>query len=361
MPTRLLPASPDLARLEQQARDLLREREARSLQSLQRIREFHPHFHDVINDDIIDAPFQLDDAQLTIAREYGFASWPRLTAFVEDPHGDDVRRPAHLRVTDPLFRHAIDLMDAGAADALRALLRAHPALASQRVLLEGTNYFREPSLLEFVAENPTRNGRLPRNAADIAHTIIDAGAKNDRRALDEALALVSSSKVARESGVQNDLIRVLCAAGADPNHATPSPLLYGEFAAVEELIRCGARVGLIVASATGRLAEAAAALPEADEPERLQALALATQFGHLDIVRLLIEAGVDPNRFSPGGHSHATPLHQAALNNRVDIARYLVEHGARTDIADVLHNGTPLGWARHAGNDEVAQYFLESI
>jgi hypothetical protein len=32
-----------------------------------------------------------------------------------------------------------------------------------------------------------------------------------------------------------------------------------------------------------------------------------------EIVRLLLDAGEDPNRYNPvGGHSHTTPLHQAA-------------------------------------------------
>jgi ankyrin repeat protein len=360
MPTRLLPPSPSLAHLKSQARDLMRDRQSRSLQAVQRIREFHPRFDGADDDRVTNADFRLADAQLTIAREYGFASWPRLKAFVEDPHGDDVARPVHLRIADPLFRKAIDLMDSGDADALRALLREHPSVAITRISFEGLNYFRNPSLLEFIAENPTRNGRLPRNAGEIAKIVIDAGAKNDRNALDEALSLVASSSVARESGVQRELIDVLCEAGADPHAATYAPLLYGEFDAVEALIEHGARVDVIVASGTGRLSEARATLQAADEATRQKALALAAQFGHRPIVELLVEAGTDIDRFTPGGHSHATPLHQAALAGHLEIVRYLVEHGARTDIADVLHGGTPLGWARHAGHDDVIEYLAAS-
>jgi ankyrin repeat protein len=40
---------------------------------------------------------------------------------------------------------------------------------------------------------------------------------------------------------------------------------------------------------------------------------LAAQHGQVEIVRLLLDAGEDPNRYNPvGGHSHCTPLHQAA-------------------------------------------------
>jgi hypothetical protein len=34
----------------------------------------------------------------------------------------------------------------------------------QHVVFEGGNYFRDPTLLEFVAENPVRHGTLPRTS-----------------------------------------------------------------------------------------------------------------------------------------------------------------------------------------------------
>jgi hypothetical protein len=355
MPTRLIQRSPNLAHLKNQARDLIRERGARSPQALQRIREFHPRFDGADDERIATAVFNLADAQLTIAREYGFASWPRLKQFVERRDGD-VSQPVHLRIVDPLFRRAVDLMDVGDAAALRTLLREHPELATARVSFEGLNYFRNPSLLEFIAENPTRNGRLPKNAAKMAQIVIDAGTKNDRRALDETLALVASSAVTRESGVQRELIDVLCEAGADPNAATYASLLYGEFEALQALIDRGASIDLVVAAGTGRTSEARAALATSDDAARLNALALAAQHGHRTIVELLVRAGADVNRFTPDGHSHATPLHQAALAGHLEIVRDLVERGARPDVTDVLYGGTPFDWAKHAGRDDVAAY-----
>jgi hypothetical protein len=357
VPTRPLPRSPDFEDFERQALELMRDREERLLQALQRIREFHPRFARASDDEIRRAAFGAADAELTIAREYGFASWPRLRTVVEQVEHDDAPQPAHLRITDGEFRRAVDLLDAGDAEGLRELLRRHPELTTKRVSFEGTNYFREPSLLEFIAENPTRNGSLPQNAAEIASIIIEMGARDDRRALDGALELVASSRVARESGVQRDLIRVLCEAGADSNAATLAPLLYGEFEAVEELVRMGAGVDLIVACATGRIAEARNALAAASDVQRRQSLSLAAQYGHVDIVRLLIEAGVDPNQFAPpGGHSHAMPLHQAALAGHTEVVRLLVEHGARADIRDILYASTPLDWARHNSQAEVVQF-----
>jgi Ankyrin repeats (3 copies) len=360
MPTRVLQASTSFADIERRTRDLVRDRRLATLPACQRIREFHPQFEDASDEYIAQAPFTEADAKLTIAHEYGFESWANLKAFAQLPERPDVFEPAHLRIEDPLFRRAVDLLDAGDAAALRELLQRNPGLATQRLHLEGTNYFHDPTLLEFVAENPTRNGRLPANAPEMAQIVVDAGAKNDRRTLTDTLALVASSAVAQASGLQPALIRVLSSAGADPNDALLAPLIYGQFDAVEELLRNGATLNLPVAAATGRLREATDALATATELERQRALSLATQFGHADIVRLLVEAGTDPNRFSPPRmHSHGTPLHQAALNGDLTLTKYLVEHGARTDIIDVRHDATPLEWAQYAGHDIVAQYLTE--
>ena len=60
----------------------------------------------------------------------------------------------------------MDLLDAGDVEVLRAHLNAHPALIGQRVLFEGGNYFRNPTLLAFIADNPIRRGNLPATRAD---------------------------------------------------------------------------------------------------------------------------------------------------------------------------------------------------
>ena len=59
---------------------------------------------------------------------------------------------------------------------------------------------------------------------------------------------------------------------------------------------------------------------------RHRALALAAQFGHTDTVRMLLDAGEEPSRYNPiGCHAHSTPLHQAALAGHIEVVRLLVE------------------------------------
>ncbi|HEY2296067.1 MAG TPA: ankyrin repeat domain-containing protein [Thermoanaerobaculia bacterium] len=360
MPTKRLPSSPSLDHLKHQARDLLKAHAAGDPEASQRLREFHPRFGRSTDAGIRSAKLALSDAQLAIAREYGFPSWARLKAQVERPERTGPDLPHHERIADPAFRRAVDLLDAGDADGLRAHLREHPGVVRQRVRFEGGNYFGNPALLEFAAENPIRHGRLPANIIEVARVVLDAGAKSDRSILESTLGLVASGRVARDCGVQMPLIDLLCDHGAGPNQAMLPALVHAEFAAVDALLRRGATLDLTVAAATGRLAEARQSLPAASPEERHRALALAAQHGHAGIVRLLLDAGEDPDRYNPlGCHSHSTPLHQAALYGQEEVVRLLVERGARLDIKDILHQGTPLGWAEYAGRAAIAEYLRE--
>jgi ankyrin repeat protein len=255
----------------------------------------------------------------------------------------------------------VELLDAGDVEGLGAHLKGHPKLVRQRVTFERGNYFRNPTLLEFVAENPVRRGTLPANIVEVAKVILDAGAKEDQAALDEALGLVCSGCVPRECHVQVPLIDLLCGHGADPSGAMSAALPHREFEAVDALIRNGARVDLVVAAGLGRVDEfrrlLASANDDANYENRQRALALASQLGYPGIVRLLLDAGEDPNRYNPvGTHAHSTPLHQAAAGGHAEVVRLLVERGARLDAKDTMWQGTPEGWARHEGRTDIADF-----
>jgi ankyrin repeat protein len=128
------------------------------------------------------------------------------------------------------------------------------------------------------------------------------------------------------------------------------------------LMRRGARIDLPVAAARGGIEDARRLLVGASSEDRHLALTLAADFGYVEIVRLLLDAGEDPNRYNPvGGHSHATPLHQAAGGGHDEVVRLLVERGARLDLKDILWRATPADWARHAGRTEIEAYLRRKI
>jgi len=361
MPVRRLPSNPNLAHLKYQAKDLRKERTARTPGVAQRIREFHPRFRRLADAEIFDAEFSLSDAQLTIAREYGFPSWARLKRHIEKPTlSDRLDLPHQQRIENVTFRRAVELLDTGDAAGLRAHLNQHPNLIHQHVVFEGGNYFRNPTLLEFVAENPVRRGTLPANIVEVTKVILEAAPSQS--AQNETLMLVSTGGVARECRMQLPLIDLLCDYGADPSSAVKAAALHGELQAVNALIERGARMDLPVAAALGRIEDARRSLAVASSEDRHLALTLAADFGHVEIVRLLLDGGEDPNRYNPvGGHSHTTPLHQAAGRGHEEVVRLLVERGARLDLKDILWRATPADWARHAGKAEIEAYLRRKM
>ncbi|XP_014218874.1 palmitoyltransferase Hip14 isoform X3 [Copidosoma floridanum] len=73
----------------------------------------------------------------------------------------------------------------------------------------------------------------------------------------------------------------------------------------------------------------------------------ATQFGALDRVKELVEAGADVNK--PDSET-VTLLHWAAINNRKEIVKYLIAKGAVVDAIGGDLRSTPLHWAARQGH-----------
>lgn len=78
----------------------------------------------------------------------------------------------------------------------------------------------------------------------------------------------------------------------------------------------------------------------------------AAQRGDVTIVRRLLAAGADPNAFGPHGY---TALHAACIPGKLSVVQLLLSRGARLDLRDREHDGTPLGWAKHFHHARVAQ------
>jgi hypothetical protein len=262
-----------------------------------------------------------------------------------------------------MFEAAVDAVIAGDVPALESLLRENPDLVRARSTLE-----HRATLLHYIAANGVEDHRqkTPKNAVEVARTLLNAGAEVD--ALAEmyggsrtTMSMLVSSCHPAKAGVHVALVETLLDFGASLDGALATALAFGYLAAAEALVRRGAAVDDIAAAAgLGRLAEVRRMLPAADRESRHRALALAAQHGHLEIVRLLLDAGEDPNRYNPqGNHPHSTPLHQAVLAGHDAVVRLLVERGARLDIKDTVYQGTPIGWAIYSGHVEIEKYLRQ--
>ena len=272
---------------------------------------------------------------------------------------------------DAYFREAVAALDAGNIGKLEQLIGATPALVCERLAVPGAwlrdkvgaslnGFFQRPYLLWFVAEDPVRNGTLPGNVATVARTIIDAArrekAQHLQEQLDYALTLVSWSWIARQHGVQLELIDVLVDAGAAFDGNQNNALVNGNFAAAEHLVRRGAALTLEVALCLGWWNDVDRLLQITDKNEKQFAFVLSALHGKVDALRRLMTAGVDVNAPSAGLYSHGTPLHHAVSSGSVEAVVVLVEAGAKLNSKDGAWGGTPLGWAEYYLNGPQADH-----
>lgn len=273
-----------------------------------------------------------------------------------------------VRVLNPLLRSAVAAIDAGDAEGLKKLLQENPELVHQRAEEEGWfagPYFRHPMLLHFVANNPYRNPTMPPRILETTKVILEAGAKVDAETEAEnrhtTLGLVTSCEPARKDGLQIPLIEMLVAAGADPARGLDPAIVHGEMAAVECLLKLGAKHTLKSAAALGEVADLERLLAGKPSPnDILEAACEAAKQGKIPALEVLHAAGFSINDRRPGHPYAPTILHEAAHAGRREAAEWLLERGADPNIRDRQFDGTPAGWAEYGGGHHELAAWLKT-
>jgi ankyrin repeat protein len=168
------------------------------------------------------------------------------------------------------------------------------------------------------------------------------------------------------------IVRLLLDLGADPN-ATDAIGATALTAAAQEntdpavvamLQQAGAKLDFIAAVNLARNDVAEAMLSE--DPLRIGpggrdtiALHHAVSRKNEDTVRWLIAHGVDVNAKRVMWDCNLTALHMTAESGAIDIARLLLDAGGDPDIRDDKWDATALGWAEFFERDDLAQLIRE--
>jgi pimeloyl-ACP methyl ester carboxylesterase len=258
-------------------------------------------------------------------------------------------------IRDASFRAAVKALQSGDLPSLVRQLDAEPRLLRDRILepeayrqASRPQYFRDPKLFWFIANNPTLMKRMPENMVEIAQAMISRGV--EAADLDYALELVMTSAPAREQGLQLPLLECLVKAGASASRrALDMTLAHRELEPVRALLSAGLPMTAALAASLGHVDRLPSLLREASQDERQRALGLAVINHEVEAARMALEAGADPNVFLPV-HAHSLPMHQAAGDDNLEMLDLLLAYGARHDIPDKLWGGKPLGWAIHGGH-----------
>ncbi|GAA1426748.1 ankyrin repeat domain-containing protein [Streptomyces thermospinosisporus] len=120
---------------------------------------------------------------------------------------------------------------------------------------------------------------------------------------------------------------------------------------------------IVVGDTAGvRAALRAGADPEHPDSEGATPLYLASVSGHAEIARLLLNAGARPDTESGGTGSEGTPLCAAACWGHIGAVRELLAHGADPDLREDQGTGrTALEWAREGGHTETVELLVTAI
>jgi ankyrin repeat protein len=258
--SRELPRVPSVEQYKKQAKDLLRfRREAdpfnpqqanQLIRLFKLIQQYHPQFRKKSEAEVREAEFTLSDTQLVIAREHGFASWPkfvqaiearRATAQAEEdpeaaflraasvPRGEDhdgasatidaaeVVRKMHPGIeTSSIWAAAVY----GDAAAVKAFLAKDSGLASERggvYAWDALTYLCFSRYLRWLRKDEARS----RGFVDSARALLDAGADPDTGWFDgigePTPAFESVIYGAAGVAQHTELTRLLLEYGADPN------------------------------------------------------------------------------------------------------------------------------------------------
>jgi ankyrin repeat protein len=80
---------------------------------------------------------------------------------------------------------------------------------------------------------------------------------------------------------------------------------------------------------------------------------------NLATIRWLLNHGVDVNAKRSMWDCNHTALHMTIKNGAMEIARLLLDAGADPNIRDDKYHATALGWAEFFGRDDFATLFRE--
>jgi ankyrin repeat protein len=110
--------------------------------------------------------------------------------------------------------------------------------------------------------------------------------------------------------------------------------------------------------AHARLARDPALLERLGHQGRVEMLLRAVDHGQAEGVRLIVDLGVDVNGIVPGTGLDRAALHNAAGWGGLEMVKLLLELGADPDLRDPTYHARPIGWAYHNRQREVVDYLL---
>jgi ankyrin repeat protein len=400
-PTRAMRENPDIDQLKHQAKELLEAYRARTPKALAEVDFYHRR--------ATLETFALNDAQFVLARSYGFESWPKLKAAVDGVTAAKLHEAAEsgdLETARSLLMRRPEIVDLARGE-MRALHMAvlRRDLEMTRLLLE---FGADPESGIWPKRDATSAYVIARDRGyeEIFALIREALAKRGMRGPTASTEVHQKLHRAFMSGSEAAMVAVyeehpelakMCPAdgvtplhqmaghgalllmqwlldhGADINAKSEQGWTPLDFAAsgkaggwifdntqferaAKFLLEHGAQLSPLSAATLGRWDYLVSFSKEQLEGKGV--LEAAVKGNHPEVLERLLELGLDPDERTQVGPieeqiwSAASPLFQAVILNRIDMARLLLERGANPN-AQVFTSGSPASRAYEGGNPEM--------
>lgn len=319
-----LPAAPSMEQLRKLARELLRDYQAGAPEAQVRIRDHHPRPGDA---------FRLADAQLVVAREHGFASWPRMKAYIDRVtiYGPDLRHPVETDIGyfEDRAEGLLSAHQGGVEEATQVFRRHVPQLSGVLLTIEDAR-------LAMARQHGFGSWEAFKRHVESLHDGHDEPFMRAVRAIQSADGDTLTALIKRYPGL-------VCARGTNGNNLIGLATAMGRVAIVRLLLDLGAD-------------------PVSANDRGWTLLHQAAYMNHTELTHLLLEAGAPTERSGHGdggtplvaalfwGHREAaeliaardlTPrnLRVAAGLGRLDLVDEMVGSDGRLDPAAGAHRG----------------------
>jgi ankyrin repeat protein len=368
LPIKSLPARPNLEQYKKQAKDLAKDCALGMAEALARVRKHHPRLSEAAEQSR-GPRIALTDAQLVIAREHGFESWPRFAAHITAANLE--RSVASLDDPVAAFIRAAcvphnDSHRSGTLDEAELIVARYPHVARANIhtaAIRGD----EEAVRDFIAgdaESATSTGgpyewdalthlcfsrylRIDRARSGAfvrtAHVLLNAGASantgwwetidqpNPRQIIESAI--YGTAGVAKHAG----MTRLLLEYGADPNdEETPYHAAEGYDLDV-----------LKVLLESGKL----------NHESKTTLLLRKGDWHDTEGIRLMLEHGADPNAMTRWGSSALH--HTVRRDNRLANVALLLDHGGDPVLKNVHKGESAASIAARRGRGDVLRLLLE--
>ena len=318
LPTRSLRERPHLDQLKRQAKELLDAFRGGDPDAVEEVRA-----HDRAAEP---STFGLHDAQLVLARAYGFASWPKLKAFVD---GATVGR-------------LIEAVGAGDLDTVRAMVSARPELVhldvaenDEHQALHHAVLERKSDIVRFLMQQGADPGKgiWPHRGATAPYTLAV------ERGYDEIAAIIKEEYERRTP--------------TNPPQAPSSEPRSSQREAnpLREAVASGDAAAVRASQASGRL----------ENGHRL--VSAAVEANRPDMLALLLDLGLDPDEsgrvdgLEEVVPTWGEPLRACAIAGHLEMAGILLTHGANP-TTNVYASSSAL-YEAYKRRDEPMKHLLE--